>query len=110
MKRQLGWIGGITAFAVLFSAMAMTSQAQWKESDPIRVGIFSLGNFQGFDENGEAFGYNIEYLNRLAELKHWSYQYVELENWVEAVNELERGTIDLLAPAQNIPSLNGRFS
>ena len=94
----------------LTMAMTMTSQAEWREPDPIRVGIFSLGNFQGFDESGEAAGYNVEYLNKLAELKHWSYEYVKVENWVEATEYLEQGKIDLLAPAQNIPSLNGRFS
>lgn len=89
---------------------SITSQAEWKEADPIRVGIFSLGNFQGFDENGEAVGYNIEYLEKIAELRHWKYEYVRVENWVEATEYLEQGKIDLLAPAQNIPSLNGRFS
>lgn len=98
------------AFLLLFLSVPVTGHAQWQESNPIRVGIFSLGNFQGYDENGEACGYNVEYLNKVAELTHWKYEYVPVNNWVEATQLLEQGKIDLLAPAQNIPSLNGRFS
>lgn len=99
----------IIALAFLFAA-STTSLAKWEEPEPIRVGIFQLGNFQGYDENGGVYGYNIEYLNKLAELKHWSYEFVPVENWVMATEYLEQGKLDLLAPAQNIPSLNGRFS
>lgn len=102
-----------TAFAILFAlflAMPITSYAKWEESDPIRVGIFSLGNFQGYDEEGKACGYNVEYLEKVAELQHWEYEYVPVANWVEATEYLEQGKIDLLAPAQNIPALNGWFS
>lgn len=87
----------------------MTSQAEWREPAPIRVGVFSLGDFQGHDEKGEVTGYNIEYLDKISELRHWEYEFVLVDNWVEATEYLEQGRIDLLAPAQNIPSLNGRI-
>lgn len=110
MQRRMRVISIITIFIALLFSPAIVSKAQWSEQDPIRVGIFSLGNFQGYDENGEAYGYNIEYLNKIAELKHWKYEYIKVANWIEATKFLEQGKIDLLAPAQNIPSLNGRFS
>lgn len=110
MKRPMKMVNLMIFFFAFLFAANMTSQAEWKEPDPIRVGVFSLGNFQGYDENGEVFGYNIEYLSKIAELRHWQYEYVPVENWVQATEYLEQGKIDLLAPAQNIPSLNGRFS
>lgn len=100
----------ISLFIILFCSMTISVHAEWKEPDPIRVGVFSLGNFQGYDENGDVFGYNMEYLDKIAEIRHWQYEYVPVENWVEATRYLEEGKIDLLAPAQNIPSLNERFS
>lgn len=100
----------LTALFLLFMSAPVTGYAKWTEPEAIRVGIFSLGNFQGFDENGEACGYNVEYLNKIAEIRHWKYEFVPVKNWVEATELLEQGKIDLLAPAQNIPSLNGRFS
>lgn len=110
MKTRIKRALGIAMFLTLLIAMSIVSQAEWKEREPIRVGIFPLGNFQGFDEEGEAWGYNVEYLNKIAELGHWRYEYVPLNNWIQATEYLEQGKIDLLAPAQNIPSLNGRFS
>ena len=75
----------------------------------VRVGIFSLGQFQGFNENGEAQGYNIDYLNRIGQSTHWNYEYVEVANWVEATELLEKDEIDLLAPAQKTDALTAAF-
>ena len=50
------------------------SAAKGEQSDPdqvVKVGIFSLGNFMGWDENGDACGYNVDYLNRIAQVTHW---------------------------------------
>ena len=75
----------------------------------VRVGVFSLGGFQGFDEEGKASGYNIDYLNEVAKKTHWKYEYVKCENWVNATEMLEKGEIDLLAPAQITEDLSARF-
>lgn len=84
--------------------------AAWSESEPIKVGIFPLGDFQNYDEEGKEYGYNVEYLSKIAELKHWNYEYIKVNNWVEGTELLEKGELDLLAPAQNIPDLKERFS
>lgn len=110
MKKRRKIITILIIIVTVFVAVPTISSAKWKESETIQVGIFSLGNFQGFDKNGEVYGYNIEYLNKVAELMHWKYEFVPVANWVEATEYLEQGKIDLLAPAQNIPDLNGRFS
>ncbi|MGN0353332.1 MAG: response regulator [Roseburia sp.] len=75
----------------------------------VRVGIFSLGKFQGWDEQGEPCGYNIDYLEEIAERTHWKFEYVACENWVDATEKLENEEIDLLAPAQRIDTLEERF-
>lgn len=95
---------------LLCPAFSYTAHAETTPSAPIRVGVFPLGNFQNFDENGKPYGYNISYLKKVAELTHWEYEYIQTDNWVQATEMLERGELDLLAPAQNIPSLSGRFS
>lgn len=75
----------------------------------VRVGIFSLGKFQGWDENGDPTGYNVDYLNKIAEKNHWTYDYVDCENWVNATEMLKNGDIDLLAPAQITDALKEQF-
>lgn len=82
---------------------------QGKELEVVRVGIFSLGAFQGWAEDGTPVGYNIDYLEEIAERTHWKYEYVPCQNWVDATEKLEAGEIDLLAPAQQISSLEERF-
>ncbi len=76
----------------------------------VRVGIFPLGQFQYFDENGEAAGYNVEYLTKVSEITHWKIEYVECDNWFDGVSLLESGDIDLIAPAQRTDDLYSRFS
>lgn len=110
MKSCVDRAAALLFFLICCLAMGITGMAAWTEPEPVRVGIFTLGNFQYFDENGEACGYNVEYLKKIAEVKHWRYEFVPVQNWVEATEYLEKGEIDLLAPAQNIPDLNGRFS
>ena len=49
------------------------------------------------NENGEPVGYCKDYLNSLAAINNWQYEYVET-NWNDAVKMLENGEIDLLFP------------
>lgn len=80
-----------------------------EESRTVKVGVFPLGKFHNYDENGKAYGYDVEYMKKIAEITHWNVEYVEAANWVEATEMLESGEIDLLAPAQKIDSLSARF-
>ena len=75
----------------------------------VRVGVFPLGKFHNFDESGNVYGYDIEYIEKISEITHWNIEYVSADNWVEATEMLEQGEIDLLAPAQKIDSLSERF-
>ncbi len=76
----------------------------------VRVGVFPLGQFQYFDEDGNACGYNIDYLNKIAEITHWKVEYVQCNNWFDGLQMLESGEIDLIAPAQRTDDLYSRFS
>ncbi|NCC43098.1 MAG: transporter substrate-binding domain-containing protein [Clostridia bacterium] len=68
--------------------------------DPIRVGVYELKGFHSFDENGDCVGYDVDYLNRIAEKTGWEYQYIKADNWADAIGMLDNEQIDLLAPAQ----------
>ena len=108
LRRQL------LAFCLIISLLPiwnLTVAAAPKDADrTVKVGIFSLGSFMGWDENGEACGYNIDYLNKIAEVTHWKYEYVDCDNWTTATEMLEKGEIDLLAPAQHTDVLDSKFS
>lgn len=102
-------LAGVLGIIMVLSMGFPVQKVYAEERRTVRVGIFNLGNFQGFDENGDAVGYNIEYLNKIAEINHWSYEYVPAQNWVEATDMLAKGEIDLLAPAQKTDALVEQF-
>lgn len=65
------------------------------ESKTVRVGYFSSPNFQegGADEHKRGAGY--EYLQKIASLTGWSYEYV-YASFGECLEMLENGEIDLM--------------
>lgn len=91
-----------------FVHMQQTEAAE-NQAQTVKVGIFNLGKFMYFDEDGEAKGYNVDYLNKVAESTHWNYEFVKCNNWVDATEKLERGEIELLAPAQKTDALMEEF-
>ena len=103
----------ILAFCLIISLLPiwnLTVAASDDAERTVKVGIFSLGSFMGWDENGKACGYNIDYLDKIAEVTHWNYEYVDCNNWTTATEMLANGEIDLLAPAQHTTNLDAKFS
>ena len=64
----------------------------------VRVGIYELEGFHSYDEYGNPRGYGIDYLNVVAGITGWTYEYVELSDFSEGCVKLENQEIDLLAP------------
>ena len=74
---------------------ASSGTATPSESRTVRVGYFSSPNFQegGADEHKRGAGY--EYLQKIASLTGWSYEYV-YASFGECLEMLENGEIDLM--------------
>lgn len=69
----------------------------------VRVGVFPLGNFHNMDEDGVPYGYDVDYITQLQRYTHWNIEFVQTENWKDALAKLDAGEIDLVAPAQKTP-------
>ena len=76
----------------------------------VRVAVFPLGSFQGYDETGAAVGYNIDYLNKLNQSTHWSLKFVKTENFQAAAQLLRDDQVDLVAPVQQKAYLAEEFA
>lgn len=61
-----------------------------------------INDFLRFDENGAPVGYCKNYLDGLAQINKWEYEYVEA-TWTEAVDMLDKGEIDILFPTTYMP-------
>lgn len=75
----------------------------------VRVGFFAFEGFQETLEDGHRDGYGYQYLQRIAQITGWKYEYVNA-SWSECLGMLERGEIDLLGSVQRTPDRERRFA
>lgn len=72
------------------------AQGAWEEVRTVRIPCGINGLLQ-LDEMGRPTGRYAAYLDKLAQVNGWQYEYVET-NWNRAVEMLENGELDLLFP------------
>ncbi len=68
------------------------------DGDVVRIGFFKVDGFQYYDDNGNYAGYNIEYLNLIANYTGWKYEFVDVQTFDNGLTMLENKEIDLIAP------------
>jgi len=56
----------------------------------VRVGIYQMDGFHGYNEYDELEGYCIDYLNVVAGVTGWKYEYVE-DSWPNLLQMLKDG-------------------
>ena len=89
----------ILVCVLLLTASSFTVFAQGSSSEQktVRVGYYEDGIFQqGAYEGGSKDGYSYEYLNRVAAITGWTYEYV-YGTWGEMYDAFLAGDVDLLA-------------
>lgn len=105
-SRTFFWV----LFFVLIAGAGVSRASAEEAKQVIRVGIFDLDGFQKYNESGSAYGYNIEYLNRIKEETGWEYEYIWAPSWEKALEMLENEEIDLLAPGQRTAEREKNFN
>ncbi len=88
----------VLCFCLVSDLNAMAAQT---ETRTIRIPC-GINDLLRLDENGEPTGYCADYLNELAQINNWTYEYVEC-NWTDAVTMLENGELDILFPTNYMP-------
>lgn len=79
------------------------------EQRTVRVGFFPFRGFQETLADGRHAGYGYQYLQRIARITGWRYEYVDA-SWSECLAMLERGEIDLLGSVERTPEREARFA
>jgi ABC-type amino acid transport substrate-binding protein len=74
----------------------------------IRVAQVNIPKFYYNDRYGSIGGYGYDYLEEIAAYTGWEYEYVPVSP-EQGLEMLEKGEIDLLAPAYKTPDLLNRF-
>lgn len=93
------WLtAAVLCFCVVPVQHAMAGHA---EARTIRIPC-GINDLLRLDESGKPTGYCADYLNELAQLNNWTYEYVDCA-WSDAVGMLERGELDILFPTTYMP-------
>lgn len=87
-------------FIIALGSFSDKEKVNAADKGTVRIGFFELSGFQEYDKENHPVGYNVEYLSKISEYTGWSYEYVSAESWADAVEMLEQGKVDLVAPAQ----------
>ena len=104
MYKVLVWV------LLVCCCLGYQEKIQAGEGRVVRVGIFPMEGFHDYNEDGELEGYCIEYLNVIAGLTGWKYEYVNVSDFIEGCEKLEAGEIDLIGPAMMVDSRKERFA
>lgn len=82
----------------------------YTKGETVKVGIYEMEGFHSYDEYDELGGYYIDYLNVVAGITGWEYEYVELADFSEGCEKLDSREIDLLAPAMMTDARKAKYS
>ena len=108
MKR--GFYKIIASILIMVSCIMNCEIVKADENETIRVGVYQMEGFHAYNEYGDLEGYCIDYLNVVAGINRWTYEYVKVEDFMDGCNKLETGEIDLIAPAMMTDSRKEKFA
>ena len=107
MLKYLRQFGIFFCSAVLIFLYPLTAPAGTAVSAPeqgrqtLRVGYINYDGFIVQENGGYIDGYGVAFLDKISEYTGWRYEFY-YNTWEECLNELERGTIDLVCCAQSL--------
>ena len=92
----------VLIFLVILGGVIFPTKANADESvvgdKTVRVGFYVIDGYQYYNDSGEEAGFGVEYLNLISNFTDWKYEYVEVDSYTSALNKLDKGDIDLVAP------------
>lgn len=75
-----------------------TAHAQGRKK--VKVAFFPMSGYHEKQEDGSYTGMDVEYLHELCRYADWEIEYVECEDWDEALKFLKNKKVDLVGTAQ----------
>ena len=106
MKKLQRFLLGLIIFAISLSDLTVY---QADEKTVVKVGVYEMEGFHYRDAYGQLVGYGIDYLNVVASITGWEYEYVEVVDFADACDKLEKKEIDLIAPAMMTEARKEKF-
>ena len=99
----------VILFAMLISVLPVNHLTARADEKLIRIGYDANSNF--IQENdGNFYGYGVEYLEKIAEYTGWKYEFVRDESWHASLEKLRSGEIDMICTAHYTEERAAEFS
>lgn len=108
MRKKLGKV--LAILLVAMSIVANNDVAFATEGEIVKVAVYEMEGFHAHNEYDELEGYGIDYLNVVAGITGWQYEYVAATDFSDACAMLEAGEVDLVAPAMMTEARKARFA
>lgn len=108
MRKKLGKVLAILLVAI--SCIMNSDVALATEGDIVKLAVYEMDGFHAQNEYGELEGYCIDYLNVIAGVTGWQYEYVPATDFSDACAKLEAGEVDLVAPAMMSDARKAKFA
>lgn len=90
----------------LFLISALLYAADAKTKRVVRVGYYTLDNFQEYDKKTNSYrGYSYDYMLAIAQYANWEYEFIPV-TFEDGLQKVEDGTLDLINGIQNTPELS----
>lgn len=91
-------LGLFVAMLFWFVPLVAAAPADAVKTDirEVRVAFFPMKGFHSVDRQGKPNGYDVTYLERVAIYARWNVRYVPVNSWVEALDAVENGRLDLM--------------
>lgn len=108
MKKQFYRV--LASLLIIITGIANCELVWADEKENVKVGIYQMEGFHAYNAYGELEGYCIDYLNVLAGVTGWTYEYVEASDFSDACEKLGAGEVDLVAPAMMSDARKMKFT
>src|SRR5574344_2805603 len=93
----------------LFLISALLYAADAKTKRVVRVGYYTLDNFQEYDKKTNSYrGYSYDYMLAIAQYANWEYEFIPV-TFEDALKMLQEGTLDLVNGIQYSEQLAQQF-
>ncbi len=78
--------------------------------ETIRIGMDKTDGYLSYNKDGKVVGYDQDYLQTVANITGWDYEYVEIEDYDDGLDKLKNREIDLLGHCLLTEKNQERFS
>ncbi|QSX05866.1 transporter substrate-binding domain-containing protein [Sedimentibacter sp. zth1] len=85
----------VILLVIMLIMISSNTNINAQNSNTVKVAMLSIPNYIDIDDEGNPYGYAVEYLNEIKKYTNWDYEYIPM-SMIEAENALAEGKVDIV--------------